>query len=199
MHTRADAQRLQQAGVRAILVGEAFMTATDIAAKMADLRPLSLSSSRWQGCPAAARARWPCAVGQATGAVVLDKDLVYAPSIAAGVLPELGRACPMPSCSSSRESILAQGFSVVVDSAAFYPDHQRQRRPLLADEQAMAYIVIRVRVLPRITLAAGSNLAAPRVSRAPSQLPTDPRPRLRTGARLPLVPASSRPSTPPAA
>jgi indole-3-glycerol phosphate synthase len=39
VHTRADAERLQRAGVQAILVGEAFMTAPDIATKMAELRP----------------------------------------------------------------------------------------------------------------------------------------------------------------
>jgi len=39
VHTRADLERLQRAGVQAILVGEAFMTAPDIAAKMAELRP----------------------------------------------------------------------------------------------------------------------------------------------------------------
>jgi indole-3-glycerol phosphate synthase len=39
VHTRADVERLQRAGVRAILVGEALMTAPDIAAKMAELRP----------------------------------------------------------------------------------------------------------------------------------------------------------------
>jgi len=39
VHTRADAERLQRAGVKAILVGEAFMTAPDIAVKMAELRP----------------------------------------------------------------------------------------------------------------------------------------------------------------
>ena len=39
VHTRADVERLQRAGVRAILVGEAFMTAPDVAAKMAELRP----------------------------------------------------------------------------------------------------------------------------------------------------------------
>jgi indole-3-glycerol phosphate synthase len=39
VHTKADVERLQRAGVRAILVGEAFMTAPDIAAKMAELRP----------------------------------------------------------------------------------------------------------------------------------------------------------------
>jgi indole-3-glycerol phosphate synthase len=38
VHTRADVERLHKAGVRAILVGEAFMTAPDIAAKMAELR-----------------------------------------------------------------------------------------------------------------------------------------------------------------
>jgi indole-3-glycerol phosphate synthase len=38
VHTRADVARLQAAGVRAILVGEAFMTAPDVAAKMAALR-----------------------------------------------------------------------------------------------------------------------------------------------------------------
>jgi indole-3-glycerol phosphate synthase len=38
VHTRADVERLQRAGVRAILVGEAFMTAPDISAKMAELR-----------------------------------------------------------------------------------------------------------------------------------------------------------------
>jgi indole-3-glycerol phosphate synthase len=31
-------ERLHRAGVRAILVGEAFMTAPDVAAKMAELR-----------------------------------------------------------------------------------------------------------------------------------------------------------------
>jgi indole-3-glycerol phosphate synthase len=38
VHTRADVERLHKAGVRAILVGEAFMTSPDIAAKMAELR-----------------------------------------------------------------------------------------------------------------------------------------------------------------
>jgi indole-3-glycerol phosphate synthase len=38
VHTRADVERLQKAGVNAILVGEAFMTAPDIAATMAELR-----------------------------------------------------------------------------------------------------------------------------------------------------------------
>lgn len=39
VHTRDDVERLQRAGVQAILVGEAFMTAPDVAAKMAELRP----------------------------------------------------------------------------------------------------------------------------------------------------------------
>ncbi|MPZ49645.1 MAG: indole-3-glycerol phosphate synthase TrpC [Dehalococcoidia bacterium] len=38
VHTRADVARLHAAGVGAILVGEAFMTAPDIAAKMDELR-----------------------------------------------------------------------------------------------------------------------------------------------------------------
>jgi indole-3-glycerol phosphate synthase len=38
VHTRADVERLHRAGVRAVLVGEAFMTAPDVAAKMAELR-----------------------------------------------------------------------------------------------------------------------------------------------------------------
>ncbi len=38
VHTKADVERLHGAGVRAILVGEAFMTAPDVAAKMAELR-----------------------------------------------------------------------------------------------------------------------------------------------------------------
>jgi indole-3-glycerol phosphate synthase len=38
VHTRKDVERLQRAGVQAILVGEAFMTAPDVAAKMAELR-----------------------------------------------------------------------------------------------------------------------------------------------------------------
>jgi indole-3-glycerol phosphate synthase len=38
VHTKADVERLSQAGVKAILVGEAFMTAPDVAAKMAELR-----------------------------------------------------------------------------------------------------------------------------------------------------------------
>ena len=38
VHTRSDVERLRRAGIRAILVGEAFMTATDVAAKMNELR-----------------------------------------------------------------------------------------------------------------------------------------------------------------
>ncbi len=38
VHTKADVERLYRAGVRAILVGEAFMTAPDVAQKMAELR-----------------------------------------------------------------------------------------------------------------------------------------------------------------
>lgn len=38
VHTKAHAERLRRAGVRAILVGEAFMTAPDVGAKMAELR-----------------------------------------------------------------------------------------------------------------------------------------------------------------
>jgi indole-3-glycerol phosphate synthase len=38
VHSRVDVERLHRAGVRAILVGEAFMTAPDVAAKMAGLR-----------------------------------------------------------------------------------------------------------------------------------------------------------------
>jgi indole-3-glycerol phosphate synthase len=38
VHTRGDVERLHRAGVRAILVGEAFMTAPDVGAKMAELR-----------------------------------------------------------------------------------------------------------------------------------------------------------------
>ena len=38
VQTRADVERLRRAGVLAILVGEAFMTAPDVAAKLAELR-----------------------------------------------------------------------------------------------------------------------------------------------------------------
>jgi len=38
VRNRADVERLHKAGVRAILVGEAFMTAPDVAAKMSELR-----------------------------------------------------------------------------------------------------------------------------------------------------------------
>jgi indole-3-glycerol phosphate synthase len=38
VHGREDVERLHHAGVRAILVGEAFMTAPDVAAKMDELR-----------------------------------------------------------------------------------------------------------------------------------------------------------------
>jgi indole-3-glycerol phosphate synthase len=38
VHKREDVERLHRAGVRAILVGEAFMTAPDVASKIAELR-----------------------------------------------------------------------------------------------------------------------------------------------------------------
>jgi indole-3-glycerol phosphate synthase len=39
IHTRADVTRLRAAGVAAILVGEALMTASDVGAKIAELCP----------------------------------------------------------------------------------------------------------------------------------------------------------------
>jgi predicted kinase len=60
------------------------------------------------------------AVGEATGAVVLDKDLIYGPLIEEGVL-KLGMGGPSYAVLFAlAESILAQGFSVVVDSGAFW-------------------------------------------------------------------------------
>src|SRR5688572_17004623 len=71
------------------------------------------------------------AVGQATGAVVLDKDLIYGPLIEEGVL-QMGMGGPSYAVLFKlAESVLAQGFSVVVDSGAFWT-------PIIERGQAVA-------------------------------------------------------------
>ena len=72
------------------------------------------------GESAAGKSTLALAVGEATGAVVLDKDLIYGPLIEEGVL-QMGMGGPSYAVLFKlAESFLAQGFSVVVDSGAFW-------------------------------------------------------------------------------
>ena len=71
------------------------------------------------------------AIGDATGAVVLDKDLIYGPLIEEGVL-QMGMGGPSYAVLFKlAESILRQGFDIVIDSGAFWT-------PIIEHGQAVA-------------------------------------------------------------
>ena len=82
------------------------------------------------------------AVGRATGAIVLDKDVVAAPlSEHEGLTPPQAGAYAYAILFPLVESLLAQGLSVVLDSASFWQSIPQRGREI-ASSQAVAYRIV---------------------------------------------------------
>ena len=76
------------------------------------------------------------AVGKATGAVVLDKDRIKGPLVEGGLEDTLAGGLTYDVVWLLAQSFLAQGFSVVLDSPAFWPGIPERGRALAAEAVA---------------------------------------------------------------
>ena len=81
------------------------------------------------------------AIGRATGAVVLDKDYIKAPLLEEGLEDAHAGGLSFAVFFSLAGSLLAQGHSLVLDSAAFYPSI-REGGALLAANCGAEYRLI---------------------------------------------------------
>ena len=81
------------------------------------------------------------AVGRATGAVVLDKDRIKGPLIEGGLDDTLAGGLTYDTVWLLLQSFLEQGFSVVLDSPAFWPGIPERGRALAGEAEAEYHIV----------------------------------------------------------
>ena len=81
------------------------------------------------------------AVGEATGAVVLDKDRIKGPLVEGGIEDTLAGGLTYDAVWLLVQSFLAQDFSVVLDSPAFWPGIVERGRALAAEAGAAYYLV----------------------------------------------------------
>jgi predicted kinase len=81
------------------------------------------------------------AVGRATGAVVLDKDCIKGPLIAAGIEDPVAGGLAYDVFWQQTESLLGQGFNVVLDSPVFWPRIAERGRALAASAGAVYFII----------------------------------------------------------
>jgi len=102
------------------------------------MKPFLLQMAGESGAGKSTLAR---AVGETTGAIVLDKDLIYGPLIEEGVL-QMGMGGPSYAVLFKlTDSILRQGFSVILDSGAFWDTIIQRGRQLSAMHGADYFIV----------------------------------------------------------
>jgi predicted kinase len=81
------------------------------------------------------------AIGRASGAVVLDKDCIKGPLIAGGIEDPVAGGLAYDVFWLQAESLLCQGFSVVLDSPAFWPRIPERGR-VLASTASAAYFIV---------------------------------------------------------
>jgi predicted kinase len=81
------------------------------------------------------------AIGEKTGAVVLDKDVIKSAALNAGAVEDLAAPLSYEVLFDVTRSILGQRFSVVVDSPAFFTLIRDKGRPL-AEEASASYFII---------------------------------------------------------
>jgi predicted kinase len=81
------------------------------------------------------------AVGKATGAVVLDKDRIKAPLVQGGLEDPRAGGLAYDAFWLLAESFLAQGFSVVLDSPAFWPAILDKGKAIAADANVDYHLV----------------------------------------------------------
>jgi predicted kinase len=84
------------------------------------------------------------AIGRATGAVVLDKDCIKGPLIEGGIEDPQAGGLAYDVFYLLAESILGQGFSVVLDSPVFWP-RIAERGRALASSAGAAYFIVECR------------------------------------------------------
>jgi predicted kinase len=81
------------------------------------------------------------AAGRVTGAVVLDKDCIKGPLVEGGIGDPNAGGLAYDVLYLLTESILSQGFSVVLDSPVFWPGIAERGRALAANAGAAYFIV----------------------------------------------------------
>jgi predicted kinase len=109
------------------------------------------------------------AIGRATGAVALDKDCVKGPLVGAGIEDTQAGGLAYDAFYLLAESVLSQGFSVVLDSAVFWPRIAR-RGNAMAAAAGVDYYIVECRcgdaLLQEQRLTARPRLASQPASRA---------------------------------
>jgi predicted kinase len=107
------------------------------------------------GEPGTGKSTLARAIGKETGAVVLDKDILKSRLLEgepeeglAGLPEEIASPMHHAMLMDLAASILAQGFSVILDSTAFYPIIRRKGRET-AQEAVVKYYIIEC-VLPEL-------------------------------------------------
>ena len=93
------------------------------------------------GMPGSGKSSLARAVGEATGAVVLDKDIIKSAALEAGVEEEIAGAMSYKAMFDLAANIVKTGHSVVIDSPAFFPQIVEDGRRI-AEEHGAAYKVI---------------------------------------------------------
>jgi predicted kinase len=94
------------------------------------------------GTSAAGKTTLAFAIGSATGAVVVDKDIIKGGMLDGGVPEAIAGPTAYDVFLDLGRSLLSQGFSVVLDSPANF-EAVRDRGRAIAEEQDAAYYLIR--------------------------------------------------------
>lgn len=82
------------------------------------------------------------AIGHSTGAVVIDKDIIKAGMLDVGVAESVAGGTAYQIFFDLSRSLLEQGFSVIMDSPAFFT-HIRERGNAIAAASGACYYIIR--------------------------------------------------------
>ncbi len=93
------------------------------------------------GTSASGKTTLALAIGEATGAVVIDKDILKAGMLDNGISEQEAAGTAYNILFDLGRSLLAQGFSVVLDSPAFFTDI-RERGMALAGAAGVAYFIV---------------------------------------------------------
>jgi predicted kinase len=93
------------------------------------------------GTSAAGKTTLAFAIGRATGAVVIDKDIIKGGMLDGGVPEEIAGPTAYDVFLDLGRSLLSQGFSVVLDSPANFESVRDRGRAIADDEMAEYYII----------------------------------------------------------
>jgi len=93
------------------------------------------------GTPGSGKSTLAMAIGWAVGAVVIDHDVVKSAVLSAGVPWDRAGPAAYQSDFALARDLLAQGYSVILDSACHYPDIP-EKGANIASEAAVPYLFI---------------------------------------------------------